>query len=85
MGDCLDARFREALFKWLNIREVSVKLHRIDDAPQTPKKLLLSTIKTVSARSHVPWLPDVASTSSNSASAYSALENHQTGKTNDLN
>lgn len=60
-----------------------MKLNRIEQ--QTPESTLKSTIEKTPARSHVPWLPTVASTLPNSASAYSALGNHQTGKTNDSN
>lgn len=69
--------YREALLGHLGISECCVKLHRIDVPHKTPKRKLLSTVSGMSARSHVIWLPSVASTKANSAAAMDALAKYQ--------
>lgn len=69
-----DSKFQEALKTYFGIRECSVKLLRIE---QAPKRKLLSTDVRNSVRSHVIWLPTVKGTVENSAAAISALVGYQ--------
>lgn len=44
--------YRKAIFKLYGIRDLSVKLHRVQ-----PKKKLLAAKKVGSVRTEVPWIP----------------------------
>lgn len=46
---------------------------KLDRKDARVKKTLESTIVPISARSYVPWLPNVSSTSGNSKAAFSVL------------
>lgn len=71
--------FRRAVIRHFGIRESYVKLKKVDILHQSPGRKLLSTITQSSARRHVIWLPSVASTKKNSATALSALEAYRNG------